>query len=857
MALPLPLQYATDAIAQKVLPSQNFTTDVGQDLPIVFSPDAGNATPTGTYSFVLGTQDGVRKFDVNPTITISGPNISVLFAATDTTYQGIPPGDWKWELYRIDAGNKQPVAKGTWTFEASAINNAPVSPPTIIVGVAFGGSGMNGSASVGVWIQESAGATVTAVPLGSGLSIVDGSLVATGGGGGGAVSAVFGRTGNVVAQSGDYTAAQVGADPSGAATAAQAASQPLDSDLTAIAALSTTAFGRNLLTLANAAAGQTAFGLGTASTHATTDFALSTTSVAGHALSGNVTIQASDLTNGTTGTGAILLQNGATLKDAAGTPKLSIDANARQLKASDGTTVNVDYSTPSVVGLVGGEFTFADGSGADFGGNSLSNVEIHTNGSEIDLGGANIVNAAAIGAVPGISFVASILPSARQLIGADGATVLADWSGATFTAASPAFTGAPTAPTASTTDSSQILATTSFVQAVLASALQTTLKLKGDLDCSANPNYPAGVVGDEYRVSVAGKVGGASGTSVDVSDSVICKTNNAGGTQAGVGASWFILEHNLVGALVTSNALSELAAVAATARSNIGAAASATTITIDGTTFDLSANRTFTISTITGNAGTATALATPRAINGVPFDGSAAITVPIPIVWTTVKTTTYAAAAGDGVPCDTTSGGFTVTLPTAPVNNTLIAIKHVIQGGTNVITYACGGSDVINKASGATSGTLAVLAQSVMLQYKATGAIWYVLATDVPLTQLDLRYVTPTSTTTFTNKRTTKRTGSATSSATPTINTDNVDIYSLTAQAADITSFTTNLSGTPNDGDYLEIRITGTGARAITWGASFVATTTALPTTTVSTTTLRVLFQWNATVSKWECLAAA
>jgi hypothetical protein len=40
--------------------------------------------------------------------------------------------------------------------------------------------------------------------------------------------------------------------------------QPLDSDLTAIAALTTTAYGRELLTLANAAAGRTAFGLGTA-----------------------------------------------------------------------------------------------------------------------------------------------------------------------------------------------------------------------------------------------------------------------------------------------------------------------------------------------------------------------------------------------------------------------------------------------------------------------------------------------------------------------------------------------------------------------------------------------------------------
>lgn len=59
-------------------------------------------------------------------------------------------------------------------------------------------------------------------------------------------------------------------DPAGSAAAAQAAaiaaSQPLDSDLTAIAALSTTAYGRALLTLADAASGRTSFGLGTAST---------------------------------------------------------------------------------------------------------------------------------------------------------------------------------------------------------------------------------------------------------------------------------------------------------------------------------------------------------------------------------------------------------------------------------------------------------------------------------------------------------------------------------------------------------------------------------------------------------------
>jgi hypothetical protein len=112
------------------------------------------------------------------------------------------------------------------------------------------------------------------------------------------------------------------------------------------------------------------------------------------------------------------------------------------------------------------------------------------------------------------------------------------------------------------------------------------------------------------------------------------------------------------------------------------------------------------------------------------------------------------------------------------------------------------------------------------------------------------------STNALTNKRITKRTGTTTSSATPTINTDNVDFYSLTAQAADITSFTTNLSGTPTEGQTLWIAITGTAARAITWGASFEASTIALPTTTVTTNRLDVGFVWNTVSSKWRCVAA-
>lgn len=112
-----------------------------------------------------------------------------------------------------------------------------------------------------------------------------------------------------------------------------------------------------------------------------------------------------------------------------------------------------------------------------------------------------------------------------------------------------------------------------------------------------------------------------------------------------------------------------------------------------------------------------------------------------------------------------------------------------------------------------------------------------------------------TATVTFTNKRNTPRDGSTTSSATPTINTDNVDQYRITALSTAITSFTTNLSGTPTEGQILVIEITDNGtARAITWGSSFEnGGLVNLPTTTVVSTLLGVVLKWNSATSKWRC----
>lgn len=69
------------------------------------------------------------------------------------------------------------------------------------------------------------------------------------------------------------------------------------------------------------------------------------------------------------------------------------------------------------------------------------------------------------------------------------------------------------------------------------------MQYKGVVDCSGNPNYPAADAGHAYKVSVAGKIGGASGLTVEVGDLLLCTTDaTASGTQAGVGANWDVIQ---------------------------------------------------------------------------------------------------------------------------------------------------------------------------------------------------------------------------------------------------------------------------------------------------------------------------
>lgn len=101
---------------------------------------------------------------------------------------------------------------------------------------------------------------------------------------------------------------------------------------------------------------------------------------------------------------------------------------------------------------------------------------------------------------------------------------------------------------------------------------------------------------------------------------------------------------------------------------------------------------------------------------------------------TAVQTSNFTAAVGNLYPVDTTSSAITVTLPTTPSDGTQIGIKAIAPNPlVNAVTVNAGGSAVFNKTSGSTSLTLSLTNQAIIVQYKATGAIWYVIDDSIAL----------------------------------------------------------------------------------------------------------------------------
>lgn len=265
------------------------------------------------------------------------------------------------------------------------------------------------------------------------------------------------------------------------------------------------------------------------------------------------------------------------------------------------------------------------------------------------------------------------------------------------------------------------------------------------------------------------------------------------------------------------------------------------------------------------------ALGTPSSGTVTNLTGTASININGTVGATTPTTATFTTATiNTGLVPDANDGAYLGTTA-AQFSDLFLASGGVINWDNGTITLTQGSNELTVAGSGAILVAPTIVANTAFLPDANDGATLGNTSTqfsdlflaeggvinwdngDATLTQAsnDLTLAGASLT-----ARIKPRVGTTTSSATPTINTDDVDAYHLTAQTADITSFTTNLSGTPTNFQQLRISVTGTAARAITWGSSFANGPVALPTTTVTTTRLDVLFEYDTVSSKWRCMAS-
>lgn len=178
------------------------------------------------------------------------------------------------------------------------------------------------------------------------------------------------------------------------------------------------------------------------------------------------------------------------------------------------------------------------------------------------------------------------------------------------------------------------------------------LEYKGVIDCSSNPNYPAAEVGDVYIVSVAGKIGGASGVVVEPGDMIICYIDNAGGDQAAVGLDFNIIQANVSGFVSgPTSATNEAVAL------------------FDGTTGKVIKNSAVTISEA-GNIITSGSLGSTgsRVVKGWFIDLQVTNAISGSITGNAATVTTNANLTGD-----VTSTGNATTISSGAVTNAMLA----------------------------------------------------------------------------------------------------------------------------------------------------------------------------------------
>ena len=225
-----------------------------------------------------------------------------------------------------------------------------------------------------------------------------------------------------------------------------------------------------------------------------------------------------------------------------------------------------------------------------------------------------------------------------------------------------------------------------------AQSIDSVLNEKGAIDCSSNPNFPAAAANHVYRVSVAGKIGGASGRDVAVGDRIICKASNAGGTEAAVGSGFDIVGAKIPTAGVTNAYLANMATKTVKGR-NTGSTGVPEDVTADQLN-----DWTYTADMISGGSQAATARSNAaRWLGGLVVD---AMEYGLVLGGTTTQHTLINAIMADLHQ----RGGGILLLP--PTGSSWIYVSDSIDNQySNVLVVGAGRHTGIGTISAATRGT--------------------------------------------------------------------------------------------------------------------------------------------------------
>lgn len=229
-------------------------------------------------------------------------------------------------------------------------------------------------------------------------------------------------------------------------------------------------------------------------------------------------------------------------------------------------------------------------------------------------------------------------------------------------------------------------------------------QFKGAIDCSTNPNYPAADAGHMYKISVAGKIGGASGPNVEVNDTIYCTVDGStAANHATVGANWVIVQTNLDGAVI--GPASSTSGNIATFSGTTGKLIQNTTVSISGNNLSLPTGGQYQINGTQlglGNLANASDLGTdPNADRIVFWDDSAGtftfltagsgITITGTTItasatsfsWTEVTGTSQTAAVNSGYVANNASL-VTITLPSTAAIGDVIKVLSKGAGGWRI-----------------------------------------------------------------------------------------------------------------------------------------------------------------------------